>query len=40
MAHRDVGLNIAVGVKGNNIVIAVNADVSLSGDEGSSLERR
>ena len=38
VADRDVGLEVAVTVQGDHVVIAVNADVSLSADECSSLD--
>ena len=37
VADRDVGLEVAVTVQGDHVVIAVNADVSLSTDKSPSL---
>ena len=37
MTHRDVRLEVAVAMEGDHIVIAVNADVSLSADKSSGL---
>ena len=37
MADRDVRLEVAVAVQGYHVVIAVNADVSLSADESAGL---
>ena len=38
MTHRDVRLEVAVAMEGDHIVIAVNADVSLSADKSSGLQ--
>ena len=37
VADRDVGLEVAVTVQGDHVVITVNADVSLSTDKSPSL---
>lgn len=39
MTDRDVGLEVTVAVQCYHVVIAVNADVSLSADKSPSLQR-
>ena len=40
VAHRDVGLEAAVAVQRDHVVVAVDADVGLAADEGPRLQQR